>query len=420
MSYSQAFFENLFKMCCFSRRPSYAAHYHPRYTRAPAAIIHDNFTRLSEVSAALAAAGLESSNLLVAIDFTKSNEWTGRRSHGGTSLHASSPTGSPPPYASALGVVARTLARFDDDGLIPAYGFGCARTCDTSLFSFLQDDIPCDGLSALVARYSALAPHVRLAGPTSFAPAIRKGIEIVSETKQYHILVIIADGQVTRSIDAEPGDLSPQERATIDAIVDASEYPLSIVIIGVGDGPWDMMREFDDELPARRFDNLQFVAFNETVTAARALAPAAEPARTEFIDAYFATRALMEIPDQYRAIQREGLLSARAAQRQPPPRQPFINILSPPHLPSSSPSIASMNTTLPPVASAPPLPPQPPPPPASTECTLCNDRAVDCVLGCGHPYCKVCVDAWRASRGVASAVCPRCRVAITRVTPLFV
>lgn len=150
------------------------------------------------------------------------------------------------------------MAPFDEDNLIPCFGFGDATTHDQEVFSFHTDHSPCHGFEEVLACYKRIVPSLRLSGPTSYGPVIEAAMDIVEKSGgQYHVLVIIADGQVTRSVNTSDNELSPQEEKTIRSIADASFYPLSIVLVGVGDGPWEDMRKFDDKLPAREFDNFQ-------------------------------------------------------------------------------------------------------------------------------------------------------------------
>ncbi|KAK8643491.1 hypothetical protein V6N13_012786 [Hibiscus sabdariffa] len=265
--------------------------------------IDDDYQTLDQVTAALAQAGLESSNLIVGIDFTKSNEWTGARSFNRKNLHH---TGiGLNPYEQAISIIGQTLSAFDEDNLIPCYGFGDASTHDEDVFSFYPDERFCNGFEEVLDRYREIVPHLRLAGPTSFAPIIEMAMTVVDQSAgQYHVLLIIADGQVTRSVNTPPGQLSPQEQKTIDAIVRASEFPLSIVVVGVGDEPWGMMEEFRDNIPARAFDNFQFVNFTEIMS--KNTDPLIKQVE-------FALSALMEIPSQYKAIIELGLLGGRRA-----------------------------------------------------------------------------------------------------------
>lgn len=87
---------------------------------------------------ALADSGLESSNLIVGIDFTKSNEWTGKESFNGKCLHHVGEGLNP--YEHAISIVGRTLSTFDEDNLIPCFGFGDSKNICCLFLSFVFDD----------------------------------------------------------------------------------------------------------------------------------------------------------------------------------------------------------------------------------------------------------------------------------------
>nr|GEY25822.1 E3 ubiquitin-protein ligase RGLG2-like [Tanacetum cinerariifolium] len=357
-----------------------------KYSRIP-----DDYTSLEQVTSALAQAGLESSNLIVGIDFTKSNEWTGKHSFNNRSLHSVGTSQNP--YEQAISIIGQTLSAFDEDNLIPCFGFGDASTHDKNIFSFYPDSSFCQGFEDVLRRYREIVPELRLSGPTSFGPIIEMAMTIVEESGgQYHVLLIIADGQVTRSVDTETGQLSSQERSTIDAIVNASNYPLSIIVVGVGDGPWDMMKEFDDNIPSRIFDNIQFVNFTEIMS--KNMDPLKK--QTEF-----ALTALMEIPSQYKATLELGLLGVRTGYAPntvplPPPcgvnsmlRNPSVRRYGVNEMPSPS-----SNSTY-----------------DHKVCPVCRRNPKDMAFDCGHQTCCEC--------GVDLTLCPTCRNLIENKLVLY-
>ncbi|CAN7130698.1 unnamed protein product [Brassica rapa subsp. narinosa] len=344
------------------------------------ALIPDRFSSLDQVSKALREAGLESSNLILGIDFTKSNEWTGKTSFEGKCLHALGET--PNPYEKAIFVIGQTLAPFDEDNLIPCFGFGDSTTHDEEVFGFHSDNSPCHGFEEVLACYRRIAPNLRLSGPTSYGPLIDAAVDIVEKNNgQFHVLVIVADGQVTRGLDMPEGELSQQEKTTIDAIVNASSYALSIILIGVGDGPWEDMRKFDDKIPKREFDNFQFVNFTEIMK---------RDTQQSAKETAFALAALMEIPFQYQAAIELGLLGkttglAKKINPRPPP-VPYT-----PPVRTGQPSSDSDEQT--------------------QNCPICLTNRKDVAFGCGHMTCGEC--------GSRISNCPICRVLITSRLRLY-
>jgi hypothetical protein len=110
-------------------------------------------------------------------------------------------------------------------------------------------------------EYFACLDKITFSGPTHFAPIINKVVgEIKNEEDimNYHVLMILTDGKIE--------DI----QETVDALVEGSFLPLSVIIIGIGDNPdfKDMEKLDGDDDPLisskgikRQRDLVQFVPF---------------------------------------------------------------------------------------------------------------------------------------------------------------
>lgn len=70
-----------------------------------------------------------------------------------------------------------------------------------------------------------------------------------------------------------------------------SELPLSVCVVGVGDGPWDTMNTLYEGTDARRFDNFTFVNYSEIQQQASGMPAGA-------FDPRFADEVLHKVPKQ--------------------------------------------------------------------------------------------------------------------------
>ncbi|KAJ0235287.1 Protein BONZAI 2 [Hirschfeldia incana] len=185
------------------------------------------------------AAGFEL-NFMVAIDFTASNG----NPRLPDSLHYIDPTGRLNAYQRAIVEVGEVLQFYDTDKRFPAWGFG-ARPIDIPVshcFNLNGSSTYCevDGIQGIMNAYNGALFNVSFAGPTLFGPVINAAATIASESlaqnaKRYYVLLIITDGVIT--------DL----QETKDALVSASDLPLSILIVGVGGADYKEMEVLDGD-----------------------------------------------------------------------------------------------------------------------------------------------------------------------------
>ena len=205
--------------------------------------------------------------MIVAIDFTASN---GSVKYP-DSLHYMNPQ-APNQYQMAIASITQILMSYDSDKRIPSFGFGgktrFGGTLDTQtshcfVLSGNPQQVEACGVEQLMMMYQNALQNVDLSGPTYFGPILEETIKLAHRCKQagsnsYQTLLILTDGAIH--------DMDK----TIDLIIQASQLPLSVIIVGVGNADFGNMNKLDGDeglhgtngMKCPR-DLVQFVPFRE-------------------------------------------------------------------------------------------------------------------------------------------------------------
>ena len=206
-------------------------------------------------------------NLDIAIDYTASNNENPIPLHNIDGVYKND-------YEKAIESCGSILAFYDYDQLFPVYGFGGiphSQNFPGNMVSHcfninFQQDPNIKGINNILSVYRQSLGRVTLAGPTFFTPILDKVIQEIKydlrnrqEENHYYVLLILTDGNIN------------DMQQTCDKIVEASYLPLSIIIVGIGNGDFSLMDILDgDKHPLknsrgelRKRDIVQFVQFED-------------------------------------------------------------------------------------------------------------------------------------------------------------
>ena len=172
-------------------------------------------------------------------------------------------------YEKAISSCGVIVGHFDYDQIYPVFGFGAilnsSYSNSTSMcFNLNFSEKPeIDRLDTVLKFYHDCIGQKKLtfSGPSYFSPLIRNVINRINKNNlfEYHVLMILTTGVID--------DL----QQTIDLLVEACELPLSVIIVGIGNGDFTNMEKLDgDEAllssssgKKRIRDIVQFVPFNK-------------------------------------------------------------------------------------------------------------------------------------------------------------
>jgi len=237
--------------------------------------------------------------VIVAIDFTASN----KDPKTPQSLHYMDPHNYNQ-YQQAIIAVGEILEAYNSDKMFPSYGFGGKLPNGQVSHCFALNSTPENPkvarVQGILDAYCYALSNVTLWGPTNFADVIKVTHGFANNSpkgKGYYTLLILTDGVVT------------DYDETVEAIIAASDSPLSIIIVGVGNDDFAAMEQLDGDdkkLTSQRTgqvckrDIVQFVPFQ----------------RYHGSGAELAKHVLKELPDQL-----TGYMKAHSIQPGPPIQQ---------------------------------------------------------------------------------------------------
>jgi len=237
--------------------------------------------------------------LTCAVDFTGSNG----NPRTPNSLHYQFQDGRLNEYEAALTAVGDILLHYDQDKLVPMYGFGAYNH---SLgpgvhHCFPMNNNPANpevyGLDGMFDTYKQTISSVELSGPTYFGSILgtmmKKLYAMQNEGGQkYSILMILTDGAIH------------DYDSTVRQLVEASHLPLSVIIVGVGNADFDAMDDLDCDNGvlkdsygrAAERDIVQFVPFRECSRDINALRKRVLAEIPEQLTRYFSLRGISPNP----------------------------------------------------------------------------------------------------------------------------
>jgi hypothetical protein len=243
--------------------------------------VADSFTRLPKLKEAFTIVKCEDVDAVASIDCTGSNNFTGGELFK-FPMHQVTPGQKPEnPYIQALRAIGTAIKLIDTDGSFKLLGFGDKKTKNTKVFKFTKN--PLKSMDECITAYRSKIGTLTLSGPTSFAAIIRATIQDIRNNWGYRVLFIMSDGAVDDECKEE----------TRAAIIEASNYPLSISIICVGIADFTEMKKYDEKIPDRRFDNVNTTIWRDYYK--------------DKTDEKFTCAILGECPKQFLEIKRLGL-----------------------------------------------------------------------------------------------------------------